>query len=151
MPYVQHASVQSGSGVPYISKLEALQEFASRAKMAGLQLHVTASTSPPLNSSALQRTAQQPDKHSAYDKRQPLPEGPTKHSYAARPAQRLILMDDLPQAHDASQRAALMGTLCASLSFSLSFGYAHAWPSNVDGLLHFVQTSLTCSLRWQPV
>ena len=108
-----------------MSKLEALQEFASRAKMAGLSLHAT-NSSGALPSSAQQDGHPQADKVPVQNGRQQWPGFVQKPSHASRPAQRLIVMDDLPQAHDVSARTALLETICESASMPSCIASADA-------------------------
>ncbi len=105
--------MQSGAGVPYVSKLEALQEFAARAKMSGLKLQASAPAATPSSqpSDGMHQSSRIPGGTSAAGGTQSSTKVPHDHDRTVRPAQRLVLMDDVPHAHDASQRAALLETI----------------------------------------
>ena len=102
--------MQSGAGVPYVSKLEALQEFAARAKMSGLRLHASAPESSLASqpSNAKHPSSQVFSRLPADGGSQQVGRGSLQTDEKCRPPQRLILMDDMPHAHDAPQRAALL-------------------------------------------
>ena len=93
--------------------------------MAGLSLHATDSIEA-MPTSAQQRGHPQADKVSTQNVRQRLPGSLQTPSHASHPAQRLIVMDDLPQAHDASARTALLETICESGSMQACIGSADA-------------------------
>lgn len=117
--------VQSGIGVPYVSKMEALQEFVQRAKMTGLDLHATSAHPSPSQKglAELQQSAHHPHEPPTGIKGQSSSRASSsqaqlensqqlsrKHQ-AQQSAPRLILVNDLPHAHDASQRAVLLDTI----------------------------------------
>ncbi|KAK9868402.1 hypothetical protein WJX84_010961 [Apatococcus fuscideae] len=119
------SSYQSGIGVPYVSKMEALQEFVQRAKMTGLDLHATSAHPSPSQKglAELQQSAHHPHEPPTGIKGQSSSRASSsqaqlensqqlsrKHQ-AQQSAPRLILVNDLPHAHDASQRAVLLDTI----------------------------------------